>query len=283
LTPRFPIPAWLVGCGNMAGAMVAGWRAAGIDLTGVSAIRPSGKLVKGVRTVATLPSNEVPRFVMLGVKPQKLGEITPGLAPHVGTETILVSLLAGVSAATLRARFPSARVIVRVMPNLPVAQREGVTALYSEDDDDPARSLVEALMASLGLAPWCADEATFSAIGAVAGSGPAYVARFADALARGGAGLGLDPGLATAIAVRTLVGTAAMASATGEAMSNIARRVASPNGTTEQGLAVLDADDGLGPLVERMLAAAILRGHELAADAASAGEAGAVASPTPLS
>ena len=283
MTPRFPIPAWLVGCGNMAGAMVAGWRAAGIDLTGVSAIRPSGKLVKGVRTVATLPSNEVPRFVMLGVKPQKLGEITPGLAPHVGTETILVSLLAGVSAATLRARFPSARVIVRVMPNLPVAQREGVTALYSEDDDDPARSLVEALMASLGLAPWCADEATFSAIGAVAGSGPAYVARFADALARGGAGLGLDPGLATAIAVRTLVGTAAMASATGEAMSNIARRVASPNGTTEQGLAVLDADDGLGPLVERMLAAAILRGHELAADAASAGEAGAVASPTPLS
>ena len=280
--PRFPVPAWLVGCGNMAGAMVEGWRAAGVDLSGVTAIRPSGKPVAGVRTLGELPKDEAPRLVMLGVKPHKLGEVAPGLRPSAGADTILVSLLAGVSAATLRTRFPAARAIIRVMPNLPVAQRKGVTALYSEDDDDEARSLVEALMATLGLAPWCSDEAAFSAIGAVAGSGPAYVARFAEALARGGAGLGLDTGLATAIAVQTLVGTAAMASATGEAMSEIARRVASPNGTTEQGLAVLDGEDGLGPLVERMLAAAITRGQQLAAEAASAGEAGAVASPTPL-
>lgn|GEM_PF-223980 len=278
---RFPVPAWLVGCGNMAGAMVEGWRRAAVDLSNVTAIRPSGKPVAGVRTLAALPEDEAPQLVMLGVKPQKLGEVAPGLAPHVGADSILVSLLAGVSATTLRTRFPDARAIIRVMPNLPVAQRKGVTALYSEDRDDEARSMVEALMAVLGLAPWCADEAAFSAIGAVAGSGPAYVARFADALGRGGAGLGLDHGFASAIAVQTLVGTAAMASA-GEAMSDIARRVASPNGTTEQGLAVLDADDGLGPLVERMLGAAITRGQQLAAEAASAGEARAVASPTPL-
>jgi len=276
LTPRFPDPAWLVGCGNMAGAMVAGWRSAGVDVAGVTAIRPSGKMVTGVRTVAALPGNEVPRFVMLGVKPQKLGEVAPGLAPRLGAGTILVSLLAGVSAATLRARFPAAGVIVRAMPNLPVAQREGVTALFSDDDDFDARVTVEALMARLGLVAWCEDEAAFSAIGAVAGSGPAYVARFAEALARGGAGLGLDPDLATSIAVQTLVGTAAMASGTGEAMDDIARRVASPNGTTEQGLAVLDAEDGLQPLVDRMLSAAIMRGQALAAQAAE------VASPTPL-
>ena len=276
MTTRFPVPAWLVGCGNMAGAMVEGWRAAGVDLAGVTAIRPSGKLVAEVRTVVALPGDEAPRFVMLGVKPQKLGEVAPGLAPHLGAGTILVSLLAGVSAATLRARFPTAGPIVRAMPNLPVAQREGVSALFSEDDDLDARATVEALMASLGLAAWCEDEAAFSAIGAVAGSGPAYIARFAEALARGGAGLGLDPGLATSIAVQTLVGTAAMASATGEAMGDIARRVASPNGTTEQGLAVLDADDGLQPLVDRMLSAAIMRGKALAAEAAE------VASPTPL-
>ena len=274
--PRFPAPAWLVGCGNMAGAMVAGWRDAGVDLAGVTAIRPSGKPVTGVRTLATLPEGETPRFVMLGFKPQKLGEVAPGLAPHVGPRTSLVSMLAGVSAATLRARFPEAGSIVRVMPNLPVAHREGVTALYSEDANVEARDLVGSLMATLGLAPWCADEAAFSAIGGVAGSGPAYVARFVESLAQGGTRLGLDPGLATAIAVQTLVGTAAMADATGEAMGDIARRVASPNGTTEQGLAVLDAEDGLQPLVERMLAAAIERGRTLAAETAE------VASPTPL-
>ncbi len=281
MTPRFPAPAWLVGCGNMAGAMVEGWRAAGVDLAQVIAIRPSGRPVAGMRTEAALPESAAPRFAMLGVKPQKLAEVAPGLAPHVGADTILVSLLAGVSAATLRGGFPDARCIVRAMPNLPVAQRVGVTALYSEDEDEEARSLVEALMATLGLAPWCADEAAFSAIGAVAGSGPAYVARFTDALAQGGRRLGLDPDLASAIAVQTMIGTAAMARATGEPMRDIARRVASPNGTTEQGLAVLDGDDGLGPLVERMLGAAITRGRELADETARA-KAVAVAPPTPL-
>jgi len=267
MTVEIPAPAWLVGCGNMAGAMVAGWRAAGVDLSGVTAIRPSGTPVEGVATVAALPVGSAPRFVMLGVKPQKLDDVAPGLAPHVGGDTILVSLLAGVSAATLRARFPHARAIVRAMPNLPVAERQGVTALYGEDDDAAARDAVESLMAVLGLSPWCDDEAAFSAIGAVAGSGPAYVARFAAALARGGEGLGLDPELARAIATQTLVGTAAMAG--GESLADIARRVASPNGTTERGLGVLDADGGLQSLVDAMLAAAIERGRQLAAEAAA--------------
>ena len=267
MTPAFPEPAWLVGCGNMAGAMVAGWRAAGVDLSGVTAIRPSGTPVEGLVTVTALPGGEAPRFVMLGVKPQKLDEVATGLAPHVGRDTILVSLLAGVSAATLRARFPHARSIVRGMPNLPVAERQGVTALYSEDADAAARETIEALIATLGLAPWCAEEAAFSAIGAVAGAGPAYVARFAAALAKGGEGLGLNPDLARAIATQTLVGTAAMARH--ESMADIARRVASPKGTTEQGLAVLDADGGLQSLVNAMLAAAIARGQQLAAEAAA--------------
>jgi len=252
----------------MAGAMVAGWREAAIDLAGMTAIRPSGTPVVGIRTLTELPEQEIPQFVMLGVKPQKLDEVTPGLAPRVGSQTILVSLLAGVGVATLRERFPHARAIFRAMPNLPVAQRQGVTALYCEDDDDQACNLVFVLMAALGLAPWCRDEASFSAIGAVAGSGPAYVARFADALAKGGVELGLDAELARDIATQTLVGAAAMA-ATGEPMAQIARRVASPNGTTEQGLKILDAADGLQPLIDAMLGAAIVRGRELADEAAS--------------
>jgi pyrroline-5-carboxylate reductase len=268
MTATFPAPAWLFGCGNMAGAMVQGWRKAGVDCSRVTAIRPSGTPVDGVRTESELTVGEIPRFVMLGVKPQKLDEVVPSLAPHVGPETILVSLLAGVSAETLRIRFPQARAIIRAMPNLPVAERQGVTALYSEDADDEALRLIRDLMEELGLAPVCADEAAFSAIGAVAGSGPAYVARFAAALARGGEELGLDAELAREIATQTLVGTAAMAGS-GETMAEIARRVASPNGTTEQGLAVLDAADGLQRLVDDMLAAAIARGKQLAEEAAA--------------
>lgn len=265
--PSFPNPSWLVGCGNMAGAMVEGWRAAGINLAPVTAIRPSGTPVDSVRTATALPDGETPAFVMLGFKPQKLDEVAPGLAPRLGPATILVSLLAGVEAATLRKRFPTVRAIVRAMPNLPVAQRRGVIALYTEDRNPDALANVEALMTALGVAPVVATEAEFSAIGAVAGSGPAYVARFVEALAAGGEGIGLAPDLARLVALETLTGTAAMASATGLAMPELARRVASPKGTTEAGLAVLDASDGLKPLIARMLAAAIARGRELASAA----------------
>lgn len=270
MSAAFPAPAWLVGCGNMAGAMVQGWRDAGIDLAAVTAIRPSGTPVEGVRTVSGLPEGGAPAFAMLGFKPQKLDEVAPDLGPRLGPDTIVVSLLAGVEASALRSRFPHVRSIVRAMPNLPVAQRRGVTALFSDDGDEFVRDLLKALIGALGLAAWVPDEAQFSAIGAVAGSGPAYVARFVDALASGGEGLGLTPELATAIALETIVGTAAMAEATKLPMPELARRVASPKGTTEAGLAVLDGPDGLGSLIQKMLAAAIRRGRELA-DAARAG------------
>ena len=264
----FTGPAWLIGCGNMAGAMVEGWRAAGIDLSGVTAIRPSGTPVEGVRTVTALPEGETPRFVMLGVKPQKLEEVVPGLAPTVTKDTLVVSLLAGVDAATLRRRFPAAGAIVRAMPNLAVAVGQGVTALYSADAD---RDLaVSALMDVLGDAPWCKSDDELAAIGALAGSGPAYVARFAAAMATGGEVMGLDPDRAAAIAARTLIGTAALIDRD-ESFAGLARRVASPNGTTEQGLTVLDGPDGLQLLVDRMFAAAIARGKAMAAEAAARG------------
>ncbi|MFL6766644.1 MAG: pyrroline-5-carboxylate reductase dimerization domain-containing protein [Sphingomicrobium sp.] len=264
----FPAPAWLVGCGNMAGAMVDGWRAGGIDLSGVTVIRPSGTPVEGVCTRKDYPADESPRFVMLGFKPQKFNEVAPVLAQHIGAETVVVSMLAGVTAASLRNHFPAARAIVRIMPNLPVAQVQGVVAIYSADGDMDELTEVRQLMASLGMIAWCESEAELGVIGAVAAAGVAYVARFADALAQAGELLGLRPGLADQVAIQTLVGTGAYAADTSARMAEIARRVASPNGTTEQGLAVLDAPDGLLPLVERALAAAIRRGQELAEEAA---------------
>jgi len=268
MTAAFPAPAWLVGCGNMAGAMVEGWRAGGLDFSDVTIIRPSGTPVESVRTLTSYPEGEKPRFVMLGFKPQKLDEVAPGLSVHVGPEAIVVSMLAGVTAASLRARFPRARAIVRVMPNLPVAQVQGVVAIYSADGDQDQLADIRQLMASLGMFAWCKTEEELGVIGAVAAAGIAYVARFGEALAKSGEALGLRPIQARMIAEQTLIGTGAFAAATGSHMADIARQVASPKGTTEQGLAVLDGADGLQPLVDRTLDAAIRRGKELAAEAA---------------
>src|SRR4030095_7683684 len=95
----------------------------------------------------------------------------------------------------------------------------------------------------------------------------AYVARFISALAKAGEGRGLDADLAARIALETAVGTALMAEARGESMDEVARRVASPKGTTEAGLAVLDANRALDDLIAETIAAAASRGSQLAEEA----------------
>src|SRR5688500_6796359 len=76
-----PGPLWLAGCGNMAGAMLEGWLAAGRDPSQITVIRPSGAPVAGgVRVLTGPPEDEVPAILMLGMKPQKLAEAAPPFA-----------------------------------------------------------------------------------------------------------------------------------------------------------------------------------------------------------
>jgi len=264
--PSLPAPTWFIGCGNMGGAIVAGWRGAGIDLSQAVVIRPSGKAVEGVRTVAALSeAGAPPKLVVLAVKPQMFDEVARDLEPLVTAGTVVVSILAGVEAASLRKRFPNAGTIVRAMPNLPVEIRRGVTALYSENADEALKQQLGDLFVALGWAMWAADEDKFRAVGSVAGAGPAYVARFVSALAKAGEARGLTPEIASTVALETVLGTSWMAATTGESMEAVVRRVASPNGTTEAGLAVLDK--ALDDLLEVTIDAAARRSTQLADDA----------------
>ena len=269
--PQLPNPTWFVGCGNMGRAMVDGWRTAGIDLSQTVIIRPSGTPVEGVRTVSALPDAGIPpRLVVLAVKPQKLDEVVPQLKPWITGRTTIVSILAGVEVASLKQRFPAAGAVVRAMPNLPVAMRRGVTALYTDQAEAAVKQQIGDLFAALGWAMWTLDEARLAAIGSIAGAGPAYVARFVAALAKAGEAKGLSPEIAATIALETTLGTAWMAATSGEAMDAVVKRVASPNGTTEAGLAVLDKtlDDLVGATIE----AASRRAVELAKAAKLASE-----------
>jgi pyrroline-5-carboxylate reductase len=267
-TLQLPQPTWFVGCGNMGGAIVEGWRTGGIDLGALTVIRPSGRPVEGAKSVTAFSdAGPPPNFVVLAFKPQKLDEVTPALRQFLSAKTVIVSLLAGAEAESLRLRFPGVAAIVRAMPNLPVAVRRGVTGLYSPDADERTREQLNNLFTALGFAMWMADEAKLAAVGSVAGAGPAYVARFIAALAKAGEKRGLSAEIAAVIARETVLGTAWMAASTGEDMQSVARRVASPNGTTEAGLKVLDRDEVLDELVAVTIEAAARRGAELADEA----------------
>ncbi|HEY0411689.1 MAG TPA: pyrroline-5-carboxylate reductase [Allosphingosinicella sp.] len=268
-----PGPLLLIGCGNMAGAMLEGWLAAGAEPSQITVVRPSGRPVAGgVRVLTTLPEDEVPALVLLAVKPQKLDEVVPGLARLLDPATILVSILAGVDLATLHARFPTPRAVVKAMPNIPVALGKGVTNLYSDAADLTARGAVEGLMAALGHVEWFDDENLFHVASALTAAAPAFFFRFLDALAAAGGELGLPAGQAARLAVQMAEGAAILAAASPETPEQLARRVASPGGTTQAGLAVLDAEDGLNGLVLRTLEASRRRGAEMAAERASEGK-----------
>jgi pyrroline-5-carboxylate reductase len=275
-TVQLPTPTWFVGCGNMGGAIIDGWRLGGLDLGAITVIRPSGIQVEGTRTVTNFTeAGPPPKLVVLGFKPQKLDEVAPELRKWLSSQTIIVSLLAGVEAASLRQRFPGVGAIVRATTNLPVAVRRGVNGLYTPDADQQVRQQVNDLFSALGFAMWMADEAKLAAVGSVAGAGPAYVARFIAALTRAGQKRGLTEEIAAVIARETVLGTAWLAASTGEGMGSIARRVASPKGTTEAGLAILDRDGVLDELIAITIEAASRRGAELAEEARRPSLAGA--------
>ena len=266
--PELPTPTWFVGCGNMGRAILDGWRGAGISLAPIVVVDPAKPAIDGVKRAATpAEAGPAPKLVILGVKPQKIDEVAGQLKTWLTSKTVVVSLLVGVEAASLRQRLPKAGPIVRALPNLPVAVRRGVVALFSDVADEAVRQQLANLFAPLGFAPWMADEAKLAAVGSVAGAGPAYVARFIDGLIKAGEQRGLSREIASTIALETVLGTAWMAAASNESMDAIANRVASPKGTTAAGLAVLDKEQVLDQLIALAIDAAARRGAELAAEA----------------
>ena len=125
---------------------------------------------------------------------------------------------------------------------------------------------VTAWMRPLGHVEWIADEARFDDVTALAGCGPGFVFRFADALAQAGAALGLPADQAARLALATLEGAAVMAADADAPPATLADRVASPGGSTRQGLNVLDRADGLVALLTDTLAASARRNREMAAE-----------------
>lgn len=258
----WPESFWLVGCGAMAGAMLSRWLATGMDAARVTVIDPGTPNVRaGVRVLPAFPDGAPPEMLMLGVKPQMLGDVAPGVAKALGLQTTLLSILAGTRHATLVETFPHVGQVVRVMPNLPVVIGEGAVALHAPGID---RAALTVLMTPLGLVEWIDDEGLFDAVTALSGSGPAFLYRFAQALAEGGAALGLAPEVADRLARATVAGAASLAKGSPEPLSALADRVASKGGSTRKGLDVLDDRDALTALVADALRAAENRNRELA-------------------
>ena len=172
-------PIWLLGCGNMGGALLRRWLAD--EMGPVAVIDPAPRDIPDGVPVSAVPPGGHPDVLVLAVKPQLWREAAAPLTAIVGPLTLVVSVMAGVTTADIACLFPQSA-IVRAMPNTPAGIGMGVTALFTAAGD-LAEGAAEALFSPAGTTVWLDNEEQFDAVTAVSGSGPGYVFAFIEALA----------------------------------------------------------------------------------------------------
>jgi len=261
----------LVGAGKMGGAMLAGWVRLGFARTQIVVLepRPSVEIAALAKTGVRLnpPVNEIRdvAFVVVAIKPQEAEAIAPALKPLIGSNTLVVSVMAGKTVGFLESALGAGAAIVRSMPNTPAAIGRGITVAVPNPKVTPEqRTLAHRLLGAVGAVEWVADEALLDAVTAVSGSGPAYVFLLAESLARAGAAAGLPADLAARLARQTVAGSGELLHQSPLDAATLRQNVTSPGGTTAAALGVLMAADGLDPLLEKAIAAATRRSKELA-------------------
>lgn len=262
-TPERPL--LFFGCGNMGRAMLDGWLRSGVSGESFIVVDPAcADYPKGVQHHADAADMTVKvGRAVIAVKPQMFDAVTPVLASVLDDEALVISVMAGVRTDRLREALPW-HAIVRLMPNLAAALGKSPLGLCAGSDGKVNVTAVENLIAPLGTSIWIDDENLMDAVTALAGSGPAFVYRFIDALSQAGEELGLSPDVAGRLAMAMVDGAVDLAVAAQVSPRELAARVTSPGGTTAAGLAVLDRNDSLNSLISQTLRAARDRGAELA-------------------
>lgn len=269
----------LLGAGQMGGALIRGW---------IKAIRRGGSLTLTVREPHFDPVLEAELaaagaelnppapgpadVVVIAVKPQIFNSAAADAKAFIGPNTLVLSIMAGVTIAALSQALGTQRVI-RAMPNTPGQIGQGVTAYVAGPGTNAAdKELAALLLEPLGVVEPIPNERLMDVVTAVSGSGPAYVFLLAEVLAAAAESEGLDRETAKRLAGRTVAGAGALMLDTGEDASVLRKQVTSPGGTTQAALDVLQSPDGLALLLRRAVQAATQRSRELGRDMAAGAE-----------
>jgi len=249
-----------IGCGNMGGALA---RAADGKILLFDKNKKTAEAlsdtIKGSSVINTVSELvEKAEVVFLGVKPNiipsVLEEISPVLAAKKDT-TLIISMAAGISVASIEKGLPERSPVIRIMPNTPAACGEGMI-LYARGRHVTAEMQKDFLSFMKGagkLDP--IDERLIDAASAVSGCGPAFVYMFIEALADGGVKCGLPRDKALLYAEATVRGAASLALETKKNPGALKDAVCSPGGTTIEGVMALENGAFRGTVMNAVVAA----------------------------
>jgi pyrroline-5-carboxylate reductase len=270
------LPVLLIGGGRMGRALLKGWLKFP-DIGPIIVVEPYPapdllslvddhhvKLMTGEAEISALAQTENLNIV-LAVKPQMFANALPTYRALAQAGALVLSIAAGKTLADLGQLFGSDAGLIRAMPNTPAEIGLGMTALYADPNiGADIRNRAQRLMAAVGQTAWLTRESDMDAVTALSGSGPAYVFLLVEELAKAGIGLGLEPELAMVLARQMVVGAGGLLAASADSAAGLRQSVTSPAGTTAAALAVLMAEDGLGPLIAKAVEAAQQRSRALA-------------------
>lgn len=178
--------------------------------------------------------------VLIAVKPGVVGKVLEQIGPVMKRGKVLVSIAAGVTLEFMRKFVPEKVPIVRVMPNLACSVREAMvtycpTPNITKEELETVTSMLSLLGRVMPL-----DEQYLNLATGLVGSGPAYIYLIIDALADAGVRLGLPKDVSITLAAQTTLGAAKMVVETGEHPIKLKDMVATPAGTTVEGLLELE-------------------------------------------
>lgn len=271
MTLRLAGPLLLVGAGKMGGALLEGWLRQGLDPSTVFVQDPApppevvalaARHVIAAGSAPDLPA--APSVILLAVKPDLVQKLLPEIGPMTGERTVVLSIAAGRTLASLSRHLPPSTAIVRAMPNTAASVGRSITvacanAAVTRDQALECTMLLEAV----GEVVWIEDESLLDAVTAVSGSGPAYVFLLAECLAEAGRAAGLDPELARRLARATVEGAGELLHCSDLSPQELREKVTSPKGTTAAALELLMGKAGFQDLLTRAVAAAAKRSREL--------------------
>ncbi len=238
-----------VGSGVMAEAMIAGLLRGELvapDQIVASHPRPERRdhlrSEYGIRVVAdNLEAIDGANVVLLGIKPQMLGRVGREIGPHLKRGQVVLSVLAGATAAALVGTLGHDQVI-RAMPNTPARLGKGVTVWYATPETtEDQRQQAAALLGALGVQLEVDDEKLVAMATAVSGTGPTYVFLVMEALIDAAVHLGFARHVAHDLVIETLEGSTLFAKQSQMHPAELRNMVTSPGGTSAAALHELES------------------------------------------
>jgi pyrroline-5-carboxylate reductase len=178
--------------------------------------------------------------VIMAVKPGDIDASLQAAESSLRSSTLVLSIAAGVTLATLEALVPG-RPVVRAMPNTPALVGLGASAIAAGRHADAQHlELASRLLGAVGIVVIVA-EAALDAVTGLSGSGPAYIFLVAEAMIEAGVLVGLARDVSERLVVQTLLGSATLLAQSNDGPESLRAAVTSPGGTTAAGLRELES------------------------------------------